>query len=73
MAIASLGTQLGSVSEFDDFRGLGTIAGDDGTSYRFHCTGVADGSRTIDVGAAVRFDVIAGRLGQWEAWGIEIR
>ncbi|MDE0803384.1 MAG: cold shock domain-containing protein [Acidimicrobiales bacterium] len=73
MVIASLGTQRGSVSEFDEFRGLGTIAGDDGVSYRFHCTGIADGSRTIDVGADVGFAVIAGRLGHWEAWGIEVR
>lgn len=73
MAIASLGTSSGSVSDFDDHRGLGTIAGDDGTTYHFHCTGIADGTRTIDAGAAVRFEVIAGRLGRWEAWGIEFR
>lgn len=73
MPIASLGTRTGSVSTFDDHRGLGTIAGDDGTMYHFHCTGIADGSRTIEVGTATRFDVVAGRLGRWEAWGIEAR
>lgn len=73
MVIASLGTVVGSVSGFDDHRGLGTIAGDDGVEYHFHCTGIADGTRTIAVGSPVRFDVIAGRLGRWEAWGIEAR
>ncbi|WP_436796166.1 hypothetical protein [Actinospongicola halichondriae] len=73
MAIASLGTSTGSVSDFHEHRGLGTIAGADGTTFHFHCTGIADGSRTIAVGTDVRFDVIAGRLGRWEAWGIETR
>ncbi len=73
MAIASLGTRSGSVSDFDDVRGLGVIAGDDGTIYHFHCTGIADGSRTIDADAKVRFEVVAGRLGRWEAWGVEVR
>jgi CspA family cold shock protein len=57
----------GTVSEFDDPRGLGTVTADDGTAYPFHCTAIADGSRTIDVGAAVEFDVVAGRMGRWEA------
>lgn len=73
MAIASLGTGNGSVAEFDEHRGLGTIAGDDGRIYAFHCTGIADGTRTIEVDTEVRFDVVAGRLGRWEAWGIEQR
>lgn len=73
MAIASLGTRTGSVTAFDDRRGLGTVTDDSGTTHPFHCTGIADGTRTIDVGAEVRFDVIAGRLGRWEAWGIEER
>jgi len=66
----TLGSRTGSVASFDEDRGLGVIAGDDGTEYPFHCTGIADGTRTIDEGAAVRFDVIAGRLGRWEAWSI---
>jgi cold shock CspA family protein len=72
-AIASLGSHTGTVSSFDEDRGLGAIAGDDGATYPFHCTGIADGSRTIDEGAEVRFDVIAGRLGRWEAWNVEER
>jgi cold shock CspA family protein len=33
----------------------------------FHCTSIADGSRTIAVGQHVRFTVVPGRLGRWEA------
>ena len=73
MAIASLGTRTGSVTTFDDHRGLGTITADDGAVLHFHCTGIADGSRSIEVDTHVRFDVVAGRLGRWEAWGIEKR
>lgn len=71
MPIATLGSRSGTVSSFDDDRGLGEITGDDGTTYHFHCTGIADGTRTIDVGSPVRFVVIAGRLGRWEAWSIQ--
>ena len=44
-----------------------TVTADDGTAYPFHCTAIADGTRTIAVGTAVRFEVVAGRLGRWEA------
>ena len=57
----------GSVATFDDVRGLGTVHADDGVVLDFHCTAIADGSRTIAVGTAVRFTVVAGRLGRWEA------
>lgn len=67
MAIASLGSRTGRVSSFDDERGLGEIEADDGQRFTFHCTAIADGTRTIDEGAQVRFDVVAGRLGRWEA------
>jgi hypothetical protein len=36
-------------------------------SYPFHCTQIADGTRTIDVGTAVTFEVRAGAMGRWEA------
>jgi CspA family cold shock protein len=45
----------GTVTEFDDAKGLGAIAGANGTSYQFHCIEIADGTRTIDVGQAVSF------------------
>jgi len=70
MPPVTLGSRRGTVAAFDEARGLGEITGDDGATYPFHCTGIADGSRTIEEGAAVRFDVIAGRLGRWEAWAV---
>lgn len=70
MGIASVGTRAGIVRSFDEHRGLGTIVGDDGSEYPFHCTAIEDGTRTIDEGAEVRFVVVAGRLGRWEAAGI---
>ena len=60
----------GVVSEFDEAAGLGTVTAADGTSYAFQCTQVADGSRTIDVGAAVSFAVRPWHRGRYEAVGI---
>jgi cold shock CspA family protein len=60
----------GQVSAFDEHRGLGEIIAADGTVYPFHCTAIADGSRTIAVGAPVQFAVRPGRLGRWEAGAI---
>ena len=57
----------GRVSTFDEHRGLGEIVADDGTAYAFHCTEITDGTRTIAVGTAVEFEVVAGHLGRWEA------
>ena len=57
----------GRVVAFDAHRGIGTIAAADGTQYAFHCTQIADGTRTIDVGAAVEFEIGPGLPGQWEA------
>ena len=57
----------GRVVAFDERRGLGTIESPDGTRFPFHCTRIADGSRTIGVKTAVTFDVVPGHLGQWEA------
>jgi cold shock CspA family protein len=60
----------GTVIAFDDPRGLGTIATEGGDVYSFHCTQIADGTRTIEVGQAVRFDVLP-KLGRYEATAIE--
>jgi cold shock CspA family protein len=57
----------GVVESFDDHRGYGTIRADDGTDVFFHCTRIADGSRTIDVGAAVTYDLVPGHHGRYEA------
>jgi cold shock CspA family protein len=61
----------GKVSAFDERRGLGEITADDATVYPFHCTVIADGTRTIEVGATVTFEVVPGRLGRWEAAAIK--
>ena len=60
----------GTVAAFDERRGLGEIVGDGGQCYPFHCTRIADGTRTIGVGAAVRFEIVPGPLGRWEASAI---
>jgi CspA family cold shock protein len=65
------GIRAGTVVDFDEHRGLGTVAAGDGTRYPFHCTQIADGTRRIDVGAAVRFALRPGGLGRWEATAIE--
>jgi cold shock CspA family protein len=57
----------GIVESFDDHRGYGTIRSADGTDVFFHCTRIADGSRTIDVGAAVTYDLVPGHHGRYEA------
>jgi cold shock CspA family protein len=56
----------GSVTEFDESRGLGVITDDAGTAYRFHCIEISDGTRSIAIGTPVRFDVTA-KLGYYEA------
>ena len=59
---------VGQVVGFDEAKGYGDVrSDDDGTEYFFHCTAIADGTRTIDVGARVEFEVVPGRLGRWEA------
>lgn len=61
----------GVVSSFDEPRGLGVITTTEGTEVPFHCTEIADGTRTIAVGERVRFQLVPGRLGRWEAAKIE--
>jgi cold shock CspA family protein len=58
----------GRVVEFDEHAGTGAVEGEDGARLFFHCVAIADGSRRIDVGAEVTYDVVPGRLGRWEAW-----
>jgi cold shock CspA family protein len=57
---------VGRVSEFDPGAGLGVIVADDGRTYRFHCADIADGTRMIDAGASVAFEVVP-KLGDLEA------
>lgn len=57
----------GTVVDFDDQVGLGTVECDGVERYRFHCVEIADGTRHIEIGAQVDFDRAAGQLGVWEA------
>ena len=64
----------GTVADFDDAKGFGTVREDETrTEHFFHCTSIADGTRTIEVGSPVTFDVVPGRNGQWEATAIKPR
>jgi CspA family cold shock protein len=56
----------GKVSAFDEAVGLGTITTVTGDEHLFHCIEIANGSRTIDVGTEVSFDLLA-KFGRWEA------
>jgi cold shock CspA family protein len=57
---------VGEVVEFDDAAGFGAVRSSDG-EYFFHCTAIADGTRTIAVGTQVSFEIVPGRRGKWEA------
>jgi cold shock CspA family protein len=61
----------GIVASFDEHAGFGTVRADDGSELFFHCTQLTDGSRRIDAGTRVRFEVVAGHGGKWEAARVE--
>ena len=58
------------VSAFDEARGLGVVRADDGSTYPFHCTALADGTRNVALNARVVFTVAAGHGGRYEARAI---
>lgn len=61
---AAFGTRTGRVVAFDDHVGAGSISDDaDHRSRSFHCTRIADGSRTIAVGTPVAFELVPGPTG----------
>ena len=45
----------GTVTEFDEAKGLGTVTADDGARFLFHVIEIADGTRSIEVGQLVSF------------------
>lgn len=61
---------VGMVLEFDVAVGLGTVEGPTGP-VSFHCVEIADGSRHVEVGARVTFDLLP-KLGRWEATAIRV-
>jgi cold shock CspA family protein len=66
--VPSSGAHVGHVAAFDATRGLGSVEdADDGSSYTFHATAIADGSRRISAGTAVVFAVRPGHGGRYEA------
>ena len=56
---------VGTVTAFDEYVGLGEVTTADG-SYLFHCVEIADGTRTIEVGTDVEFDLMT-KFGRDEA------
>jgi len=56
----------GTVIEFDEYVGLGEVEDEDGARYVFHCVEIADGTRTIEVGADVQFELMR-KFGRDEA------
>lgn len=60
----------GAVTAFDVEVGLGEITTDDGRVVPFHCIAIADGTRDIELGVRVRFDLLA-KLGRYEATAIQ--
>ncbi len=61
----------GTVADFDEHGGFGTVRAEDGRELFFHCTQLTDGTRTVPVGERVRFEIVAGHLGRWEATRVE--
>ena len=69
-APALLGPHDGVVRFFDVPAGLGVVDDGVGNSWMFHCTQIADGTRSIEPGQAVRFDVRPGGPGRFEAFAV---
>ena len=61
------------VTEFDPVVGLGTVEVADGRQLGFHATAIADGSRTVGVGALVAIGVHAAPGGVFEASPVTLR
>lgn len=62
----------GTVEVFDEHRGTGIVRGDDGSRVMFHCTALADGSRSVASGVVVSFTVLHGHHGQMQAVGLRV-
>lgn len=66
------GPRRGTVVAFDERRGWGAIADGSGWQVGFHCTALADGTRSIAVGSEVVFVIRPGHHGRFEAEGIHL-
>ena len=65
-------TLTGRVVAFDERRGLGAVESAGGARYDFHCTAIADGTRTIAGDARVEFTLVPGPVGRFEAGAIRV-
>lgn len=61
----------GTVVEFDEDRGLGSVVDDRGTKAAFHCVEISDGSRRIPVGSRVTYRM-GFRVRRWEATDLRV-
>lgn len=60
----AFGRRTGVVEGFDDHVGAGTVRDrHDGRTWWFHCTRIADGSRSVAVGTTVRYALRPGPTG----------
>lgn len=69
MTVRGHQVRTGEVVAFDAHAGLGEVRADSGVRYAFHCIAIADGSRTIEVGERVSFELLA-KMGRYEATAI---
>lgn len=67
MATSDDSSTEATVIAFDAHVGLGTLRLDDGREIPFHCAEIADGTRTIGVGATVSC-VVRPKFGRPEAF-----
>ena len=61
----------GRVATFDDHVGRGEIEARGGMHFPFHCTAIADGTRTIAPDTPVKFRLVPGPLGALEAIAVK--
>jgi cold shock CspA family protein len=66
-------TEWGRVADYDDHKGWGHIATGDGRLLFFHCTAIADGTRTVPVGADVEYEEVTDPRGKPEAANVRER
>lgn len=57
----------GRVAEYDDHKGYGELEVEGGGRLFFHCTAIANGSRSIAVGAEVEYEPRTDPRGKHEA------
>ncbi|GJM38872.1 MAG: hypothetical protein DHS20C19_22390 [Acidimicrobiales bacterium] len=68
-AHSSRARRLGRVTDYDDAAAYGTVTDAEGEWF-FHCTAIADGSRSIATGVQVAFVLAPGHRGRLEAHDI---